>query len=86
MGALFIALLTFSFGSSLRSTLLKHNTAVITERSVKVKASPSETGTEIFIVHEGVTVQVTEKLGEWVAVSFPDGNKGWVKEASIIRI
>lgn len=86
LGALFIAVLTLSFGSSLRSNLLKHNTAVITERSVNVKASPSETGTEIFIVHEGVTIQVTEKLGEWVSVSFPDGNKGWVKETAIVRI
>ncbi len=84
--ALFFSLITFSFGSTLKSKLLKHNTAVITERSVKVKASPSETGTELFIVHEGVTVQLTDELGEWVYVSLPDGNKGWVKEEAIIRI
>jgi SH3-like domain-containing protein len=53
---------------------------------VRVKASPSETGTELFIVHEGVTVQLTDKLGEWVYVSLPDGNKGWVKEAALVRI
>jgi SH3-like domain-containing protein len=66
--------------------LISHNTAVVTDRSVRVKASPSETGTELFIVHEGVTVRLTDKLGDWVYVSLPDGNKGWIKEASLIRI
>jgi len=81
-----ISAITFTFGSTMKSKLINHNSAVITDRSVKIKASPSETGTELFIVHEGVTVQLTDKLGDWVNVSLPDGNKGWVKEESIIRI
>jgi tetratricopeptide (TPR) repeat protein len=78
--------ITFSFGSSLRSRLLNHNTAVITERSLRVKGSPSETGTELFIIHEGITVQLTDKLGNWVEIRLPDGNKGWIKESMMIRI
>ena len=81
-----ISAITFSFGSLLTSNLINHNTAVITDRSVRIKSSPSETGTELFIVHEGVTVQLTDKLGDWVNVSLPDGNKGWVKESSMVRI
>lgn len=84
--ALFLSAMTFTFGSTLKSKLVSHKSAVITDRSVRIKASPSETGTELFIVHEGVTVQLTDQLGEWVYVSLPDGNKGWVKEASIVRI
>jgi len=84
--AVSVSLITFAFGSSLTSNLVNHNSAVITDRSVRVKASPSETGTELFIVHEGVTVQLTDKLGDWVYVSLPDGNKGWIKEAAMVRI
>ena len=86
IAAISISAITFSIGSHLTSKLINHNTAVITDRSVRVKSSPSETGTELFIVHEGVTVQLTDKLGEWVNVSLPDGNKGWVKESSMVRI
>lgn len=86
IASLSLSAITFTFGSTLTSKLTNHNTAVITDRSVRVKASPSETGTELFIVHEGVTVQLTDKLGEWVYVSLPDGNKGWVKEAAMVRI
>ena len=66
--------------------LLGHNSAVITERTVRVKGSPSETGTELFIIHEGLTVQVTDQLGDWIEVRLPDGNKGWVKESMMMRI
>jgi tetratricopeptide (TPR) repeat protein len=86
IAAVSISAITFTIGASLQSKLLNHNSAVITDRSVRVKASPSETGTELFIVHEGVTVQLTDQLGEWLYVSLPDGNKGWVKEASMVRI
>ena len=86
IAAVSISAITFTFGTTMKSKLVNHNSAVITDRSVKVKASPSETGTELFIVHEGVTVQLTDKLGDWVSVSLPDGNKGWIKEESMIRI
>lgn len=86
IAAISISAITFTFGSHLKSKLINHNSAVITDRSVRVKASPSETGTELFIVHEGVTVQLIDELGEWVNVSLPDGNKGWVKESAMVRI
>jgi len=84
--ALSYSLLTFSFGSSQRSKLVHHNSGVITERSVRMKGSPSETGTELFILHEGLSVQITDKLGDWIEIRLADGNKGWVKESSLIRI
>ena len=86
IAAISFSAITFSIGSHLTSKLINHNSAVITDRSVRIKSSPSETGTELFIVHEGVTVQLTDKLGDWVNISLPDGNKGWVKESSMVRI
>ena len=86
IAAISISAITFTFGTTMKSKLVNHKSAVIIDRSVRVKSSPSETGTELFIVHEGVTVQLTDQLGDWVNVSLPDGNKGWVKESAIVRI
>ncbi len=86
MAAIFYSGVTFSFGDDMRKKILKHNSAVITERSVRVKGSPSETGTELFIIHEGLTVQLTDQLGDWIEIRLPDGNKGWVKESMMIKI
>ena len=84
--AIVYSLVTFSFGSSQRSKLVHHNSGVITERSVRMKGSPSETGTELFILHEGLSVQITDKLGDWIEIRLADGNKGWVKESALVRI
>ncbi len=84
--ALAYSLLTFSFGSAQRSNFVNHNSGVITERSVRMKGSPSETGTELFILHEGLSVQIIDKLGDWIEIRLADGNKGWVKESALIRI
>jgi tetratricopeptide (TPR) repeat protein len=86
IAAFFYSGLTLSFGNDLREKMLKHNSAVISERSVRVKGSPSETGTELFIIHEGLTVQLTDQLGDWVEIRLPDGNKGWVKQSAMIKI
>lgn len=84
--ALTYSLLTYSFGSAQRSKFVHHNSGVITERSVRMKGSPSETGTELFILHEGLSVQITDKLGDWIEIRLADGNKGWIKESALIRI
>jgi tetratricopeptide (TPR) repeat protein len=84
--AIVYSLVTFSFGSSQRSKLVHHNSGVITERSVRMKGSPSESGTELFILHEGLSVQITDKLGDWIEIRLADGNKGWVKESALVRI
>lgn len=84
--ALSYSLVTYSFGSTQRGKLVHHNSGVITERSVRMKGSPSESGTELFILHEGLSVQITDKLGDWIEIRLADGNKGWVKESSLIRI
>lgn len=80
------SIFTFSFASSQKSRLTGSDKAVITERSLRVKGSPSETGTELFIIHEGLTVQITDQLGEWIEIRIADGNKGWVKENSMVKI
>lgn len=84
--ALLYSLTTYSFGSAQRSNYLRHNSGVITERSIRMKGSPSETGTELFILHEGLSVQITDKLGDWIEIRLADGNKGWIKESSLVRI
>lgn len=86
IAALSYCLLTFSFGSAQRSKFVHHNSGVITERSVRMKGSPSESGTELFILHEGLSVQITDKLGDWIEIRLADGNKGWIKESALIRI
>lgn len=74
------ALLAFSFASSQRLSLKAHDTAIIMTPSVTVKSTPSDSGTDLFIVHEGRKVEILDDtMKEWVEISLSDGNTGWIR-------
>lgn len=52
--------------------------AVVLEPSVEVLAGAGANNATVFIVHEGLTVEVRQEQREWVQVSLPNGLHGWV--------
>jgi len=51
---------------------------IVIQSSLTVKSTPDNSGTDLFTVHEGAKVTITDNAGEWVEVQFNNGNKGWV--------
>ena len=70
---------------SLSSALAQHrniirpDAGIILSPSVVVKSSPSDTGTELFILHEGTRVRVNEKVSGWRNIRVIDGREGWIQ-------
>lgn len=62
-----------------KQKILERNTAIVISPSVTIKSSPSDSGTDLFILHEGTKVEITDKMGEWKEVKIEDGNRGWIK-------
>ncbi len=81
-----ISISSWSFATKQKSRLVNHTYAILIQPSVTVKSSPSEKGTNLFVVHEGLKVKITDKLGDWLEVRLADGNKGWLPVESIERI
>lgn len=77
---------SWSFAAKQKSRLVNHTEAIVMQPTVTVKSSPSEKGTNLFVVHEGLKVKITDKLGDWVEIRLADGNKGWLLTESIERI
>jgi len=80
------SMFSWSFAAQQKSRLVNHNYAIVIQPTVTVKSSPSEKGTNLFVVHEGLKVKITDKLGDWFEVRLADGNKGWLMTESIERI
>lgn len=77
---------SWSFAAKQKSRMVNHSYAIVMQPTVTVKSSPSEKGTNLFVIHEGLKVRITDKLGDWVEIKLADGNKGWLLTEYIERI
>lgn len=83
---LVVSALTFSFANKQFKEISSHNYAIITTPTVNVKSSPDDSGTEVFIIHEGTKVKIQDKVGEWTEVKLSDGSVGWLLATDYVTI
>ena len=73
--------------SNQTAKLRDRRSAIIMEPSVIVRSTPSTTGTELFILHEGKKVKIKDdSMKAWKEIEIEDGNIGWLPAESIERI
>ncbi|MFI3330399.1 MAG: tetratricopeptide repeat protein [Rikenellaceae bacterium] len=83
---LFLTCNALIFSNQQREDIVRPSKAVIMSESVAVKSSPSKTSTDIFVIHEGTTVRILQRMSNWCEISIADGNKGWVERSSVKMI
>jgi len=83
---LFIWLCAFAFFWSGNKLVTEHNKAIVFSPSVTVLSSPDESGTELFLIHEGTKVTIVDDLNEWTEILLSSGTKGWLLSSSIEKI
>ena len=60
------------------------NTAIILAPSITVKSSPSDTSTDLFLIHEGSKVEILDaSMKEWMEVKFEEGKQGWIPVSAL---
>lgn len=80
---LFLTLASLSLAFRNKSLVYDNREAIIFAPSVNGKSSPDNSGTDLFILHEGSKVTIEDEVGEWYEIKLSDGNKGWVPSASL---
>ncbi len=83
---LLVWLCVFTFSRSGNKLVTEHNKAIVFSPSVTVLSSPDESGTELFLIHEGTKVTVVDELNEWTEILLSSGAKGWLLSSSIEKI
>ncbi len=84
--SLLILVAAFSFAANKRSELINRKGAIVMVQSVAVKSSPDNSATDLFVLHEGTKVNVTNTLDGWCELTIADGKKGWVVCSKIEKI
>ena len=66
--------------------MLDDSQAVVMSLSTAVKSSPDRSATDLFVLHEGTLVEITNRLDGWCEITIADGKKGWLEAKTIETI
>ncbi len=80
---LIVSLASLSLSLRNKSIVFNGTKAIIFSPLVNGKSSPDNSGTDLFLLHEGTKVTVEDEVGEWFEVRLSDGNKGWIPSNSL---
>ncbi|MCQ2334635.1 MAG: tetratricopeptide repeat protein [Paludibacteraceae bacterium] len=72
-------------GLSLHHRDTARNEAIIIQGIVNAKAAPDKSGTDLFVLHEGTKVNISDMVGEWCEIKVGN-NVGWIKLNALERI
>ncbi len=81
--AVVVFIVSVLFATNQKNKITNSNTAIVMKNSVAVKSSPSDGGTDLFVLNEGAKINVRETLGEWSEVVIESGNTGWLNNSVI---
>ena len=85
-GLLFVVLFLASnlFAWQQKRAIMNRTGAVIIHSAVTVKSTPAKNGTDLFILHEGTKVNITDgTMRGWKKVRVADGKEGWLETNQI---
>lgn len=86
LAALLLFVVTTWFAWGERREMLDDTQAVVMALSTAVKSSPDRSATDLFVLHEGTLVEITNRLEGWCEVTIADGKKGWLESKTIETI
>lgn len=81
--ALAITLLAGLASTYQRNVQLSDEHGVIMNNAVAVKSSPDDSGKDIFVLNDGVKVEIKEQVGKWSKITIASGDTGWVITSNI---
>ncbi len=81
-----VALLSGILFFSQSVALQEENAGIIVTPTVTAKSSPDATGTDAFVIHEGLKVEMATTVDGWTRVTLADGKVGWVRMGDVEKI
>jgi len=83
IGLLVVVVFGNIFAYNQKKKLTLRDAAIIFVPTTTIKSSPDNSGTDLFILHEGTKVKLKNKLGNWNEIVTADGNVGWINNSEI---
>lgn len=67
-----------------KQSFVRRSGAIIMAPAVTVKSTPAQQGTDLFILHEGTRVEITDGgMRQWKRIRVADGKEGWIETSQM---
>ncbi len=84
IATLLLVVLCNLFASQQKGRALHRTAAIVLSPSVTVRSTPSDSGTALFILHEGHKVEIKDNtMRQWKEIRLEDGKVGWLPAEAI---
>lgn len=72
------------FAGGQKNKVIGRKSAIVMEPTITVKSTPNESGTDLFVLHEGTKVYIEDNsMKGWKEIRLEDGKEGWLPTTSI---
>ena len=83
LGTLLILLSIFTFflANSAKNNIENVNHAIVFTPKVDVMSEPKGDASRLFVIHDGLKVQIIDENEEWFEIKLANGEIGWIKKS-----
>lgn len=80
----FVFVMSNLFAWHQKQAFERRDKAVVVTPTINVKSTPSDTGTDAFVIHEGTSVTITDStMKDWFSITLANGKEGWLKRSQV---
>ncbi len=83
---LLLAITSAVIGTMKQNILENLSFAIVFSEEVEVKSEPNVRSSEVFTLHEGAKVKLTEDFQNWYEIELPNGSQGWIPKEDLKRL
>lgn len=67
-----------------RSFSMNYSNGVVMSPAVTVKSTPTDSGNDLFVIHEGTCVEIKDSsMKDWLEIQIADGKLGWIPKKTL---
>jgi tetratricopeptide (TPR) repeat protein len=77
--------LSFVISSKTYQQRLSQSEAIVFSQTVTIKSSPIKNSVDLFVIHEGAKVTITDEVDDWYEIRIANGSVGWLPANAVKR-
>lgn len=86
VGLLSVFIVFFGFAIKTYYSTINPSKGVVIIPATGVKSEPNTQAVDVFTIHEGNIVTISDRAGDWLEIESPNGESGWLMKNALMEL